>query len=152
MPRDASDPLLLPPGPVSTSMTTKMAVLKVRASGSAEFQGDLQFAPDYMVGLVGARDAYTAIPLPGSATYANEAIISGLVPQGGKLLIHSNGVYGNQLIEIYAHSGKPHQVLRTPPFLPATAAQFEAAILADPAITHVMVVHCETSTGMLNPL
>jgi 2-aminoethylphosphonate-pyruvate transaminase len=152
MPRDASNPLLLTPGPVSTSLSTKMVMLKDRASGGAEFQADLKFARDYMVGLVGGQDAYTAIPLPGSATYANEAVIAALVPPGGKLLIHTNGVYGDRLIEMCTHIGKAYAVLRTPPFTPATTAQFETAIRADPALTHVMVVHCETSTGVLNPL
>jgi len=152
MPRDASNPLLLTPGPVSISQSTKLVMLKDRASGGVEFQADLKFAREYMVGLVGGQGAYTAIPLQGSATYANEAVIAALVPPGGKLLIHANGVYGDRLIEICVHTGKAHAVLRTPPFTPATAAQFEAAIRADAALTHAMVVHCETSTGVLNPL
>ncbi len=152
MPRDASDPLLLTPGPVSISMSTKMVMLKDRASGGVAFQADLKFARDYMVSLVHGEGAYTAIPLPGSATYANEAVLSALVPLGGQVLIHTNGVYGDRLIEICQHVGKPCAVIRTQPFEPATVAQFEAAVVADPAITHVMVVHCETSTGVLNPL
>ena len=152
MTRTASDPLLLTPGPVSVSMTTRQVMLKDRASGGEEFHHDLTTARDYMVRLVGGGGGYTAIPLPGSATYANEAVIATLVPQGGKLLIHTNGVYGDRLVEICGHSGVAHAVLRTPPFRPATGAQFEAAMLADPGITHVMVVHCETSTGVLNPL
>jgi 2-aminoethylphosphonate-pyruvate transaminase len=150
--RDSSDPLLLTPGPVSISMSTKMVMLKDRASGGAEFQADIQYARDYLVGLVGGQGAYTAIPLPGSATYANESVIAALVPPGGKLLIHTNGIYGDRLIEICAHTGKSFSTIRTPPFTPATPEQFEAALQADPAITHVMVVHCETSTGVLNPL
>jgi 2-aminoethylphosphonate-pyruvate transaminase len=150
--RDSSDPLLLTPGPVSISMSTKMVMLKDRASGGAEFQADIQYVRDYLVGLVGGQGAYTAIPLPGSATYANEAVIAALVPPGGKLLIHTNGIYGDRLIEICAHTGKSFSTIRTPPFTPATPEQFEAALQADPAITHVMVVHCETSTGVLNPL
>jgi 2-aminoethylphosphonate-pyruvate transaminase len=152
MPRDASDPLLLTPGPVSVSMTTKQVMLKDRASGGTEFVADLQLARRYMVDIVNGGAPYTAIPLPGSATYANEAVIASLVPAGGKLLIHTNGVYGDRLIEICAHTGVPYAVIRTQPFTPPTAAQFEAAILADAGITHVMVVHCETSTGVLNPL
>lgn len=152
MPRTASDPLLLTPGPVSVSMTTKQVMLKDRASGGDEFHADLTLARDYMVALVNGQGAYTAIPLPGSATYANEAVISGLVPKGGKLLIHTNGVYGDRLIEICAHVGVAHAAIRTPPFVPPTAEQFEAAIVADPGITHVFVVHCETSTGVLNPV
>lgn len=152
MPRDASDPLLLTPGPVSISMTTKLVMLKDRAAGGAESRVDLELARSYLVKLINGGNAYTAIPLPGSATYANEAVIASLVPSGGKLLIHSNGVYGDRLVEICQHLGKAYTVIRTPPFTPAISADFEAALRADPAITHVMVVHCETSTGVLNPL
>jgi len=152
MPRDPADPLLLTPGPVSTSATTKQVMLRDRASGGVEFQTDIGFARDYLVQLVHGANNYTAIPLPGSATYANEAVIAGLVPTGGKLLIFSNGVYGDRLIEIAAHLGKPHSVLRTPPFAPPTEAAFDAAFAADPAFTHLFIVHCETSTGVLNPV
>jgi 2-aminoethylphosphonate-pyruvate transaminase len=152
MPRDPADPLLLTPGPVSTSATTKQVMLRDRASGGVEFHGDIDFARNYLVQLVHGGGIYTAVPLPGSATYANEAVIAGLVPQGGKLLIFSNGVYGDRLIEIAAHLRKPHVVLRTPPFSPPTEAAFDAAFAADPAITHLFVVHCETSTGVLNPV
>ena len=152
MTRSPDNPLLLTPGPVSVSASTKQVMLRDRPSGDTEFEHDVRFARDYMVGLIGGRGAYTAIPLPGSATYANEAVIATLVPPGGKLLIHSNGVYGDRLIEICNALRTPCAVIRTPPFTPPTAAQFEAALLADPAITHVMVVHCETSTGVLNPI
>ncbi len=152
MPRNADNPLLLTPGPVSVSDSTKAVMLRDRASGGEEFHADIAFARDYMVRLVNGMGRYVAIPLPGSATYANEAVIAGLVPPGGKLLIHSNGVYGDRLIEICAHLGVAHAVIRTPPFAPPTAEQFESALRADAAISHVMVVHCETSTGVLNPI
>ena len=152
MPRDPSNPLLLTPGPVSVSLSTKQVMLRDRPSGDTEFQGDLAHARAYMVDLVNGAGHCSAIPLPGSATYANEAVIACLVPQGGKLLIHSNGVYGDRLVEICEHLGTAFTVLRTPPFVPLGADQLEQALAADPAITHVMIVHCETSTGILNPL
>jgi 2-aminoethylphosphonate-pyruvate transaminase len=152
MPRDPAEPLLLTPGPVSTSRSVKSAMMRDRASGGDEFHTDLAYARAYMVGLVRGEGAYAAIPIPGSATYANEGVIAQLVPPGGKLLIHTNGVYGDRLIEIAAHLGTPHGVVRTAPFTPPTVEQFDQAIVADPAITHVMIVHCETSTGVLNPL
>jgi len=152
MPRDPTEPLLLTPGPVSTSRSVKYAMMRDRASGGDEFHADLAEARAYMVGLVHGGGAYAAIPMPGSATYANEAVIAQLVPSGGELLIHTNGVYGDRLIEIASHLGTPHAVIRTAPFTPPTAEQFEQAIVADPAITHVVIVHCETSTGVLNPL
>lgn len=152
MPRDPAEPLLLTPGPVSTSRSVKDAMMCDRASGGDAFHADLTLARNYMVALVHGEGAYSAIPLPGSATYANEGVIAQLVPAGGKLLIHTNGVYGDRLLEIASHLGTPYAVIRTAPFTPPTAAQFEQVILTDPAITHVMIVHCETSTGVLNPL
>lgn len=152
MPRDPAEPLLLTPGPVSTSRSVKSAMMRDRASGGDEFHADLAHARAYMVGVVHGEGAFTAIPIPGSATYANEGVIAQLVPPGGKLLIHTNGVYGDRLLEIAAHVGTPHAVIRTAPFTPPTAEQFDQAIVTDPAITHVMIVHCETSTGVLNPL
>jgi len=152
MPRDPADPLLLTPGPVSTTRSVKAAMMRDRASGGDEFRTDLALARNYMVSVIHGEGAYTAVPIPGSATYANEGVIAQLVPAGGKLLIHTNGVYGDRLIEIASHLGKSYSVIRTAPFTPATAAQYEQAMEADSAITHVMTVHCETSTGVVNPL
>ncbi|MBO1078455.1 2-aminoethylphosphonate--pyruvate transaminase [Roseomonas haemaphysalidis] len=152
MPRHPNQPLLLTPGPVSVSRTTREAMMTDRPAGDVEFQEDLSFARRYLVSLVGGGEAYTAIPLPGSATYANEGVIASLVPDGGKLLLHSNGVYGDRLVEICTHLRVEHSVVRTPPFTPPSAELFEQMLRADPGITHVMLVHCETSTGVLNPL
>lgn len=152
MPRTQGDALLLTPGPVSTSDTTKAVMMVDRPSGDAEFQAAFAYARAYLVGLVQGGDAYTAIPVPGSATYANEAAIALLVPPGRTLLVHTNGVYGDRLLEICEALGIATAVLRTGPFTPPTGAQFAALLDADPAISHVMLVHCETSTGVLNPL
>ena len=152
MPRRPEDTLLLTPGPVSVSYSTKAVMLVDRPSGDAAFQAELAFARDYLVRIANGGDGYTAIPLPGSATYANEAAMALLVPPDGKLLVYSNGVYGDRLIEICEALGIGVAVLRTEPFAPPTGDLFAAALQSDPAITHVMLVHCETSTGVLNPL
>ena len=152
MSRHPDDLLLLTPGPVSVSRSTKAVMMIDRPSGDVEFQSDLAYARTYLVSLIHGGDAYTAIPMPGSSTYSNEAAIALLVPPEGKLLVHTNGVYGDRLIEICEALGVAVAELRTEPFAPPTAAQFEAALAGDGGITHVMVVHCETSTGVLNPL
>lgn len=105
MARDPAEPLLPTSGPVSTSRSVKSAMMRDRASGGGEFHADLEHARAHMVGSLHSEIASTAIPLPGSATYANEGVIAQLVPPGGKLLIHTNGVYGDRLIEIAAHLG-----------------------------------------------
>jgi 2-aminoethylphosphonate-pyruvate transaminase len=152
MPRQPDDLLLLTPGPVSVSRSTKAVMMVDRPSGDVEFQADLAHIREYLVALANGIGTYTAIPLPGSSTYANEAAIALLVPPECKLLVHTNGVYGDRLIEICEALGTAVAVLRTDPFTPPTPDQFEAMLLADPAISHVMIVHCETSTGVLNPL
>ena len=141
---------LLTPGPVSVTRTTREAMLLERASGDAEFSADVKFAREYLVRVVNGGDDYTAIPVPGSATYANEAAIAALVPPGRTMLVHSNGVYGDRLIEICEALGIDVAVLRTDAFTVPEPAQF--ADLMTQAVSHVMVVHCETSTGILNPL
>ncbi len=152
MPRTAADPLLLTPGPVSVSRSTRAVMMVDRASGGVEVQADISHARRYLAGLAGDATTYTAIPLPGSATYANEAVIASLIPTGGKLLIHSNGIYGDRLVEIAEHLGIPFAVTRTPPLVPVSVSAIAQALHDDPGITHVMIVHCETSTGILNPL
>ena len=144
------DMKLLTPGPVSVTRTTREAMMLERASGDADFVADLRFARDYLVRVVNGGEEYTAIPVPGSATYANEAAIAALVPPGRTLLLHSNGVYGDRLLEICEALGIPALVLRTEPFTVPTVQAF--ADMLTPEVSHVMVVHCETSTGILNPL
>ncbi|MGI3902296.1 MAG: 2-aminoethylphosphonate--pyruvate transaminase [Janthinobacterium lividum] len=152
MPRDSSDPLLLTPGPVSVSRATREAMMRDRAGWSPELEEQIRFSRAYMTAIMGGGDAYAAIPVPGSATYANEAIMATLVAPRGKVLVHTNGVYGDRLIEIAGVLGCAHAVIRTAPFTPPTGDDVAQALQADAAVTHVMMVHCETSTGILNPL
>ncbi len=150
--RIEDEPLLLTPGPVTLSMRVKRAMLRDLASGEAEMQETIAWSRRYLLDLCNAHGTHTAIPLVGSGTSGTEAVIGSFVPPNGKLLIHTNGVYGDRLVEIARRIRIPFTSFRTAPYTPPTAAQFEAAIAADPGITHVMVVHCETSTGILNPV
>jgi 2-aminoethylphosphonate-pyruvate transaminase len=133
-------------------MSVKQAMLEDHAFGAESIMADLRFARRYLLQLANATNIGTAIPVPGSGTYACEAVIRTFVPAGGKLLIHSNGVYGDTLVAICRATGTPHKVLRTSAVVPATADQLREALRRDPSITHVMVVHCETSSGILNPI
>ncbi len=144
--------LLLTPGPVSVSLSTREAMLAEHCSGDAEVGDALRHARDYLVALGNGGADYVAVPLPGSATYANEALLAVLPPPGATVLVHSNGIYGDRLAEICTALGRRLAVLRTDPFKPAEAGEFAAMLDADPRISHVFVVHCETSTGILNPL
>jgi 2-aminoethylphosphonate-pyruvate transaminase len=144
--------LLLTPGPVTLSMATKREMLADHAMDGERITRDLGFCRDYLLQLANARGIAAAIPLAGPATGANEAAIQTLVPPGGKLLVAANGVFGDRLAAICAAIGLRHRVLRLPPTEPVSAAKLRTALSADAEISHVMAVHCETSSGLLNPV
>lgn len=146
------EPLLLTPGPVTLSARVKRAMLHDYASGADPIKQALTFSRRYLLDLCNGQGSHTAVPLLGSGTSGVEATIGCFVPENGKLLIHTNGVYGDRLVEVARRLRTPYSSFRTAPFTPPTAAQFEEALKADPAITHVMVVHIETSTGIMNPV
>jgi 2-aminoethylphosphonate-pyruvate transaminase len=150
--RPEDEPLMLTPGPATLSMRVKRAMLHDYASGEQKMLEAIAFCRQYILGLSNGAGTHTAVPIVGSGTSGNEAAIGTLVPENGKLLIHTNGVYGDRLVEIARKIRVPYTSFRTAPFTPPTAKQFEEMLAADPAITHVMIVHCETSTGILNPI
>jgi 2-aminoethylphosphonate-pyruvate transaminase len=90
--------------------------------------------------------------MQGSGTYAVEAAIGTLLPRDGKLLVLVNGAYGERMARLTGTMGRDHAVLAFPETSPVDPARVAAALAQDPAITHVGVIHCETSTGILNPL
>jgi 2-aminoethylphosphonate-pyruvate transaminase len=150
--RIEDEPLMLTPGPATLSMRVKRAMLHDYASGEEKMLDTIAFCRRYLLELCNGQGSHTAVPIVGSGTSGTEATIGGFVPENGKLLIHTNGIYGDRLIEVARRIRTPHSSFRTAPYTPPTAQQFEDALEADPAITHVMVVHCETSTGILNPI
>jgi len=147
------DKLLFTPGPLSTSASTKQAMLRDLGSRDLEF---LTLVRDIRTRLLRLADvaepAYAAIPLQGSGTYAVEAAIGTVVPRGGKLLILTNGAYGERLVKIASVLEIAHTRLDFPEGEPIDADQVGAALDADAALAYVVLVHCETSTGLINPI
>jgi len=102
--------------------------------------------------LVGGGETHACVPVQGSGTFAVEAAIGTLVPRGGKLLILENGAYGARMARICEIIGRDCDVLQWPENEPVSTAEIGKALLNDGTITHVAVVHCETTSGILNPL
>ena len=152
MRQSTADSLLLTPGPVSLSMSTKSVMLEDHPMDGDRIKDDVAFCRQRLLHIANGKGVGTAIPLPGSATYANEAVIRTFVPRDGKLLLHANGTYGDRLAEICAFMGLAHAVLRSSPVETLALRDVREALRADPFITHVMVVHCETSCGIVNPI
>ncbi len=103
-----------------------------------------------LVELVNGGDAYVTVPIQGTGNTANEATLGTLVPRDRKLLIVNNGFYGERLKQIAGAIGVPNTALDLPITEPVGAGQLEAALAADPAISHLVVCHIDTGTGLLN--
>jgi len=146
------DPILLTPGPLTTSLATKVAMLNDWGSWDAEFNALTAAVCRRLVAIVDGGDAFVCVPMQGSGTYAVEAAIGTLLPRGGKLLVLVNGAYGERMAKLTRTMGRALTVLDFGETRPVDPARVAAALAQDPAITHVGVIHCETSTGMLNPL
>jgi 2-aminoethylphosphonate-pyruvate transaminase len=147
-----NDPILLTPGPLTTSLATKQAMLRDWGSWDASFNGiTLSLCRD-LVDFVSGGDDYVCVPLQGSGTFSVEAAIGNLVPRNGKVLVPNNGAYCARIVKICKYLGRAVVDLPVPEDQPATAAVIDAALAADPSITHVAQVHCETGAGILNDL
>lgn len=145
---------LFTPGPLTTSQTVRAAMARDVGSRDADFTSLVQTIRARLVDLAapGHPDRYCAVLLPGSGTFAIEATIGTVVPPGGCLLIAANGAYGERMRLIAERLQIPHRVMRVPEHRPIDADALQAALDAAPDVTHVACVHCETTTGLLNPL
>src|SRR5262245_22170536 len=148
------DPVLFTPGPLTTSRAVKAAMLRDVGSRDPAFVGVVAEVRRRLLAVAGVTqdDGYEAVPLPGSGTYAVEAVISCATPPGGKWLVVSNGAYGDRMAEIAARHGIAHDVLGYPEDVCPEPADVDRRLMADAAVTGVAAVHCETSTGVLNPV
>jgi 2-aminoethylphosphonate-pyruvate transaminase len=147
-----TDPILLTPGPLTTSAVTKTAMLSDWGSWDGAFNELTASVCRDLVAIVDAQDDHVCVPLQGSGTFAVEAALGTLVPRGGKVLVPDNGSYCKRIVRILGYLGREAVILPHGEQEPADPARIDAALSADPSITHVAQVHCETGTGILNPL
>ena len=147
-----TDPILLTPGPLTTSADTKSAMLSDWGSWDGAFNALTASVCRDLVAIVHAQGDHVCVPLQGSGTFSVEAALGTLVPRNGKVLVPDNGSYCKRIVRILGYLGREAVVLPHGDQEPADPARIDAALSADPSITHVAQVHCETGTGILNPL
>ncbi len=152
MPASPTEPYLLTPGPLTTSRATKEAMLRDWGSRDSEFIAMNARVRDRLVELVGGVGTHVTVPMQGSGTFAVEAMLGTFVPRDGKLLILVNGAYGKRMARISDIIGRKFAVYETTEDTPPDPGAVARSLAADPAITHVAIVHCETTSGILNPL
>jgi 2-aminoethylphosphonate-pyruvate transaminase len=147
-----NDPILLTPGPLTTSLATKQAMLRDWGSWDSDFNAITGMICRDLVDVIHGSATHVCVPLQGSGTFSVEAAIANLVPRDGKVLVPQNGAYCQRILRILRYLGRAHAAIDMAEDRQPTGAMIDEALRADPAITHVAQVHCETSTGILNPL
>lgn len=149
----SADPYLLTPGPLTTAASTKAAMQRDWGSWDADFRAMTARLRAALLEIAGATGLdYDCVPLQGSGSYCVEAMLGSFVPRDGHALVLANGAYGKRIATTLRYLGRDHTVHDTGDYLPPRAADVERLLAANAAITHVVVVHCETSSGILNPI
>lgn len=146
--------LLLTPGPLTTSRGVKQAMLRDYCTWDDDYKELVTRLRQRLVALATPEPQsgrYTAVLMQGSGTFAIESVIGSALPPDGKLLVVNNGAYGQRMAQIAHRLRIPCVELRLEETEPADPDAIAAALAADPGVTHVALVHCETTTGLLNP-
>lgn len=147
------DKLLFTPGPLSTSETVKQAMLRDLGSRDGEFLTLIKNIRHRLLELGQVADgSYEAVLMQGSGTFAIESVLSSLIPRNGRLLVAINGAYGHRMAKIAAVLDIACETIIFEEATPVHVERLRQTLAENPTITHVGTVHCETSTGILNPV
>jgi 2-aminoethylphosphonate-pyruvate transaminase len=149
---ETGDPLLLTPGPLTTSKTVKQAMVHDWGSRDAAFialNGEVMAS---LPKIIHGEAEFVTVPMQGSGTFAVEAMLTTFVPRDGAALVLINGAYGQRAERILAVAGRKTFVHETGEDTPPDLGIVERILAETPAITHVFAVHCETTSGILNPI
>ncbi|WP_347140746.1 2-aminoethylphosphonate--pyruvate transaminase [Paracoccus sp. SSK6] len=147
------EPFLLTPGPLTTAFSVKEAMLKDWGSWDADFRAMTKSLCDQLVAMAGdTAGEFVCVPMQGSGSFSVEAMLGTMVPKDGKVLVLANGAYGLRAAETLRVMGRAFTLIDKGDYLPPRGDEVGRALDADPAITHVVAIHCETSSGILNPV
>ena len=143
--------LLLTPGPLTTSRTVRRAMASDYSTWDSDYNIIVDQIRRSIVDLATDRSDYTCTLVQGSGTFSVEATFGSVIPRNGKVLIISNGAYGSRMAQIANRLTIDHVVVTHRETEPPDLAKIERTLSENRAISHIAMVHCETTTGMLNP-
>jgi 2-aminoethylphosphonate-pyruvate transaminase len=146
--------ILLTPGPLSTSKGVRNAMLRDWCTWDADYNEVIVQNIRRRLVAIATEDAesYTAVLMQGSGSFSVEACLGSAVPHGGKILILRNGAYGERMAQIARVLGVDFAEYAENETEALKAERVSEMLSEDPEVTHVAFVHCETTTGVLNPL
>ena len=148
----STEPYLLTPGPLTLSMRTKQSMLRDWGSWDVDFNSVTGRIRERLLEIAHAAGTHECVPMQGSGTFAVEAAIGTLVPRTGHVLVPQNGAYCQRIARMAKYLGRKLTTIDYAENAQVSAGDVERALDKDPSITHVALVHCETSAGILNPL
>ncbi len=152
-PPKMGEPYLLTPGPLTTSYAVKRAMLKDWGSWDDDFRAMTRDMRARLLALLGeGAEEFDCVPIQGSGTFAVESMLSSFIPRKSKTLVLANGAYGMRSAQTLDYLGRDHVVLDKGDYLPPRGSEVAEILANDPTITHVVAIHCETSSGILNPV
>jgi 2-aminoethylphosphonate-pyruvate transaminase len=143
--------LLLIPGPVQTRPEVRAAAARDYAPWDNDFRPVYAAIRERVLAIAGgAPETHATLPLQGCGHFLVEAAVRTFVPPGGKILVPRNGAYAERAIRLATEAGRLVVAPEGPDTRPVTGEEIAAALAADPAISHVLVVHNETGSGIVN--
>jgi 2-aminoethylphosphonate-pyruvate transaminase len=149
----ANDKILFTPGPLTTSRTIKQAMLRDLGSRDMEFIGVVRDIRRRLVALGEAsEEAYTTVLMQGSGTFGIESVVSSTIPPDGHMLVIVNGAYGRRIVQMANMLNIPTTALSYEENQLPDMDDLHHALRSDGSITHVAAVHCETTSGIMNPI
>ena len=149
---ETGDPLLLTPGPLTTSRSVKAVMVHDWGSRDAGFIAINRAVLTRLPELIDGAEDFVTVPMQGSGTFAVEAMLTSFVPPEGEVLVLINGAYGHRAKRILDIARRATVVHETPEDTPPDLAAVERILAQSRTITHVFAVHCETTSGILNPI
>ena len=146
-------PYLLTPGPLTTSRTVKLAMLADWGSRDVEFRKIVGNIRKRILRLANCDSSYECVIMQGSGTFAIEAALGSLCPdKRRKTLVVANGAYGDRAAQILERIGRPYLKIDKGDSAVPSVDEVVTMLDADKAISHVWMVHCETTSGIVNPI
>ncbi|MEO2508713.1 2-aminoethylphosphonate--pyruvate transaminase [Clostridium paraputrificum] len=148
-----NDYILLTPGPLSTSKRVRAALLKDWCTWDSEYNNMIQDIRSMLLRVARcSEDTYTSVLMQGSGSFSVESVIGTSIGENDKLLIIANGAYGKRMNDIAKVLKIDYKFVETSEKEQYSVEALEEILKKDNEITHVSFVHCETTTGILNPL
>ena len=144
---------LLTPGPLTTTATVKAAMLVDHCTWDDDYKRITTDICEQLLTIANCSPTeYATVLMQGSGSFGVESVLNSAITADDYVLIITNGAYGDRMAEMLSYIGIKYDVLNCPYNEQPSPADIDAFLTENNNITHVAVVHCETTTGILNDI